>query len=187
MFKWIIGTILATALFLLGSIFLYVGAFKDVVIEESNKPELYLLAKTHHGAYHKIIDDLEEVEALVKAEGLKCEKTFGRFFDNPDSVDEDRLKSEVGCFFEGEPPLLTKEILQKFGETLELIKIEPQLYVQGKFDGAPSIGPMKVYPKIKDYLLEKGFSESGAPIEVYQMTKESGVTTTYLFPVKHSR
>lgn len=178
--KWIVGFILASGLFLVFMMLSYTGAFKDVTIETKELGPFYLYAQPHRGAYHKIVKQLEALEKLAAQEGISCLTTFGRFYDNPESVDEDRLKSDVGCLYEQQKPQLTETFLKEVTEQ----QIPAQLFVEGTFDGAPSIGPFKAYPKIKEYILEKGLVETGAPIEIYELSEQKGIRTRYLFPVK---
>jgi hypothetical protein len=58
-------------------------------------------------------------------------------------------------------------------------------YVVAKFSGSPSIGPYKVYPKVKSYAAEKGLKLGDAVIEVYTV-EGSYVTTTYCFPIENA-
>lgn len=178
--KLIVGVIGLTGIALVFVMLSYTGAFRDVKMEVHELGPFFLYSQPHRGAYHKIVKQLESIETLAKAENVDCKTTFGRFYDDPESVDEDRLKSDVGCFYESSEPVLSAN----FKEQTQRQEIPRQLFIEGSFDGAPSIGPLKVYPKMKELLLEKGYIENGAPVEIYEMSKDVGVRTRYLFPIK---
>jgi effector-binding domain-containing protein len=120
---------------------------------------------------------LEEVEKWAKENGEACKISFGEFIDDPDKVDEDRLRSNAGCVVEK-----TWDFVLPAGFGFR--EYPPRVYVVAEFDGAPSIGPFKVYPKTKDYIESHNYKLSGPVIEMYEILSEEKVRTTYLFPVE---
>lgn len=175
-FKIVMGSLLASILLLVAAILFYVGAFREVPISEAEKGPLQLLYKKHLGPYHKISTTLDEVEKFARDNGAACDTTFGRYYDDPRVVAEDRLRADGGCIITGDLPQNTSGF--------ETETLPARSYVVGEFLGAPSIGPLKVYPKIEDYVNEKGFKPDGPAIEIYKLLKNNGIQTTYLFPFK---
>jgi effector-binding domain-containing protein len=155
----------------------YVGAFKPVVIEEKTAGPFAMIFKTHIGPYHKIVADIEDVETWAKAQGLDCHLTFGQYLDNPADTEESRLRSHGGCLLPALPSLTLPE-----GFSSQTVP--ENHYVTAIFEGSPGIGPMKVYPKVQDYIEEKRLKQDGAIIEVYNVHSQESMTTTYYFPVK---
>lgn len=173
MMKWVFGGFAAILALLFTYIAIYVGAFKDVSWKEDTQGPFYLVYLSERGPYHKIATVVMEVEDAFLEEGHSCPKTFGRFFDNPDTTDSDRLRSEGGCLFTEEPPFVP--------EGYDYTVLEERNYLVAEFSGAPSVGPLKVYPEAKKRLHERGKTEEAPHLEIYTLTPGEGVHTTYLF------
>ncbi|HPI41313.1 MAG TPA: GyrI-like domain-containing protein [Pseudobdellovibrionaceae bacterium] len=154
----------------------YVGFFKSVEIEEGKRGPYILLYKEHQGAYHKIVNVIKEVEQFANEKLVNCPDTFGEYLDNPETVEEGRLRSLGGCIIESFPSDLPSGYALK--------EIPEKTYVIANFEGSPGIGPFKVYPKVNDYIRMKRLAMSGSVIEIYHIDdpeSDTGMTTTYLF------
>jgi AraC family transcriptional regulator len=160
------------------TIYYRLGAYKPVVIEIKTYPALHLLYKEHLGPYHKINDVIVKVEAWSTTHNLHCPVTFGEYFDDPRSVEERRLRSNGGCILTDAP----QTPIEKSEEIFYRLQPE-QKYLVATFEGAPSIGPMKVYPKVEDFLREHRMQKSGPVIEIYHIKNATEATTEYLFAV----
>lgn len=175
--KSILAVTTLFALGLIGALLVFVGAFKPVLITESDWGPVRVVFKHHVGAYHKIVPVMEEVEAWARTSEEKCTLTFGEFQDDPKIVDEDRLNSNVGC-------LVEKEWLAGLPAGFEY-REKPRLHALiAEFDGAPSIGPLKVYPKVKETAVSKNLKIAGPVIETYESLPGQKVKTRYYFPVE---
>ncbi|WP_413560462.1 GyrI-like domain-containing protein [Bdellovibrio sp. HCB209] len=162
------GTYLAT----------YLGAFKGVEISEVKQGPFKTIYIEHVGPYHKVNKVIGRVEAFMASQGTVCQRTFGEYLDNPREVEEARLRAKVGCLIETMPANAPEEM--KEGE------IPARDYVQAVFTGSPGIGPLKVYPRVEQYMEQKKLKQAGAGIEIYEIhsiTEKAAMTTTYLFPV----
>jgi hypothetical protein len=156
-------------------LYFYLGMTKPVVIDVGERGPFVMVYKEHLGAYHQINATIEAVENWAKDHDLRCELTFGEYLDDPSAVEQDRLRSRGGCIFALRPPVpLPAEF------TLE--ERPAKKYVIGKFEGAPSAGPFKVYPKVREYIELQRLKQSGAVIETYLIRGEK-VTTEFLFPL----
>ncbi|MGZ3689931.1 MAG: GyrI-like domain-containing protein [Pseudobdellovibrio sp.] len=166
----------------------YTGAFKSVTISQDKRGPYTLISKNHLGAYHQIVTTIEEVEKWAQANGLKCRLSFGEYFDDPNIVEEGRLTSRGGCLID---PLVPEE-----AETLK--KLEDHLPADFKVDtfpetnavvalftGAPSIGPMKVYPAALDYIAENRLTKKGSVLEIYEVFNQKAMQTTYIWPLQN--
>ncbi len=175
--KSLLALVVLTVAGLIAALLFRLGSFKDVVITEGDRGPYKLVFKEHVGAYHKIMPTLEEVEKWAKENGESCKLSFGEFMDDPDKVDEDRLRSIAGCVVDK-----TWDFVLPAGFGFR--EYPSRFYVIAEFDGAPSIGPFKVYPKVKDYIAAHAYKMSGPVIEMYEIISDQKVRTTYLFPVE---
>lgn len=154
----------------------YLGAFKSVIIAESKAGPFHFLYKTHVGPYHKINESLQEVESWAKSNSINCKLTFGEYLDNPETTEEKRLRANVGCLLDQPLTSLPEGFLQT-------TKPE-QTYVTAQFEGASSIGPIKVYPRVKEYFLKMNYKFPEASLEIYEILSEKSMTTKYLFSLE---
>lgn len=168
-------------------LFQYTGAFKSVSVDIDERGPYTVVFKSHVGAYHKIVSTIEEVETWAKANGLKCRLSFGEYFDDPRSVEEGRLSSRGGCMID---PLIPDENakLEKLKNNLpadfKVSEIPKSKAVVALFTGAPGIGPLKVYPKAEDYIVEHKLERQGSVIEIYEVFDRKSMQTTYIWPLK---
>ena len=177
MVKWALLIVLSFFITLGTYLYFYLGAYHPVDLKIETRGPWILLYKTHLGPYYKLNSTLQQVEAFAKAQNLDCSVTFGEFLDDPQSADEDRLRSHVGCLLptKPEPSLQTPQ-----GYTLE--ERPSKEYVVGKFSGAPSIGPYTVYPKAYEFISQQRLKQSGYVIELYRL-HENAIETEFLFPL----
>lgn len=160
----------------------YLGALKPVMISEQSRGPYILIYKNHVGPYHKTVQVIQEVEKWAMAQGLGCRLSFGEYPDDPEKMEEARLKSRGGCLYPKSEVMLPKELPKGF----EVTELPARDYVIAIFDGSPGIGPWKVYPKVASYMKSKNLQQDGAVIEVYEIhsrTEKASMTTTYLFPL----
>jgi AraC family transcriptional regulator len=169
---------LSLILLMIAFVYYRTGYYKDVIITSGEQGPYILVYKVHKGPYHKIAPIIDEVEAYFKKNNLPCPLAFGRYLHDPNLVEHDRLESHGGCLF------------SMMDEKLDLLlkqtdyKVEPlekKDYLVATFDGSPSIGPFKVYPKVKSWLNKYNYKQVGPVIEVYQTTGQDEVVTRYLF------
>ncbi len=71
------------------------------------------------------------------------------------------------------------------GLKIETIEISDALVAE--FDGSPSIGPLKVYPKAFEMMKQLDLRSSGAVVELYEVLGEKTGRTKYFFPIESSR
>lgn len=176
--KWIVISTLLVAL--AGVVYLtnYLGYFRPVTLEESSQEAKKILFKKHYGAYHKIVPTIQEVESWARGNGFQCELSFGHYIDDPNQVEQDRLRSRGGCLVDRFPDRLP--------EGFEVDSIPAGDFVVAKFEGSPSIGPFKVYPRALSYISEKRLvrDTSAGVYEVYNVISDTQMKTTYFFPLQ---
>lgn len=169
-------------------LFQYTGAFKSVTVEQDERGPYTVLFKAHVGPYHKIVGTIEEVEKWAKEHGLKCRLSFGEYFDDPRIVEEGRLNSRGGCLADPQVPE-EKNQLEKLRNDLpdgfEVAEIPQTRAVVALFNGAPGIGPLKVYPKAEDYISENRLLRKGSVLEIYEIFGPNSMQTTYIWPIQN--
>jgi DNA gyrase inhibitor GyrI len=155
----------------------YLGAFKGVDISHAAQGPFTTVYLEHVGPYHKVNKIIEKVEKYMQTQGVVCGRTFGEYIDDPQVVEEARLRSKVGC--------LVEKVPENMPEDFKSGQIPQGNYVIAVFTGSPGIGPLKVYPRVNDYMLNQKMKQSGPVIEIYEIhsiTEKNAMTTTYLFP-----
>lgn len=171
----ILGLLGVTILIFGIALLVRVGAFKTVTIETAEAGPFKVVFRGHVGPYHKIVPEIEAVEKWAAQNGETCKWSFGEYLDNPDLVEEDRMHSNAGCVVE-------KDWNGQLPEGLFYREIPKRNYLIATFDGAPSIGPQKVYPKVGRQMEENNLKSDGAVIEFYEKVGDTGVVTRYHFP-----
>lgn len=174
--KFLIAIVVIAVVGLVGNLMIRLGSFKDVSVTEGPFGPLKIVFKKHVGAYDKIVPVIEEVETWAKAHGEICKLSFGEYYDDPDRVATDRLRSTGGC-------IVDKSWTTGLPDGFGFREIPNHQFVIASFDGAPSIGPIKVYPKAAEYIEVHKLNRAGPTYEIYEILSGNGVKTTYLFPV----
>lgn len=178
--RYVILPLLIAVIVFVGYVLSYVGYFKPVILEEKTAGPFHLIYKEHTGPYHKIAPVIEEVEHWATEQKIDCSKSFGYYLDNPDIVEEPRLRSWGGCLID-----TTKDkIPAALPEGFKTKDLPEQKYVIATFEGSPAIGPQKVYPKVYEYIEKRRLSAKGPVLEQYVIHSETSMTTTYYFEVQ---
>lgn len=175
MVKWLLLFFVSGIIVFATTLYFKLGSHLPVQLEDFKGPAYHLIYKEHTGSYHKITHRLEEVEQWAAENNIPCHKTFGLYLDNPQVIEELRLRSEGGCVTTHEVSSLPKDFHFK--------TIPSTKYLKATFHGSPSIGPFKVYPKAKEWFAQKRIKMEGPVLEIYEMNGLESMTTTYLFPI----
>ena len=173
MLRYALGTTLLILVCISAFVFWRTGFYKEVHITSGELGPFHLVYKEHLGPYHKIPPVIKEVEEAMENIGNKCSLAFGRYLDDPKTVDHDRLRSHGGCAFNQPLSHPTSSFKQE--------QIPRKEYVIATFNGSPSVGPFKVYPKVEEWFKKFGYKQTGSVIELYQTLEDGSVLTKYLF------
>jgi DNA gyrase inhibitor GyrI len=174
MIKTFFLTLLTLAVGLGVYLFFYLGVYKPVDVRLEKRGPFEVVFKQHIGPYHTIGASIREVENWAQTHGLNCPQTFGEYLDNPEAVDEDRLRSHGGCILTSAPATVPSEYQYQHRPE--------RSYAVGRFEGSPAIGPYTVYPKLRKFLDEHRLKSSSPVIEIYTVNGDK-VTTEYLFAI----
>lgn len=169
----VIGSFVAVLLGLFAFLYFKLGAGKPVHVELKPLATLRLLYKEHKGPYHQIGPVINEVEAFASRRNIPCKKTFGVYLDDPETVNEGRLRSEGGC-------VVDRPVTPEAGFFYrEIVDAAP--YVFATFAGSPAIGPQKVYPKAREFANARGIKLKPEILEIYEVRGDQ-VDTEFWFP-----
>ena len=181
MLKWVGAGVVISLVGLVTYVFVYTKAFLSPELTGVQLESVYLLYTEHLGAYHRIDPKLREAEKLAIELGLSCRQTFGYFLDNPQYEEEDRLRAEVGCWLSGKlPEVVTVPEPFRFEER------PGGAFLKVIWQGSPAIGPIKVYPAARKWFAEQRLQIPSTNYEVYEMTSDGKMQTTYYFQVVNS-
>lgn len=175
MVKWALLIVFSFFLSLGTYLYFHLGVYHPVQLEVQERGPFVLLYKTHLGPYFKINKSIEEIESWAKLQKLDCSVTFGEYLDDPQSADEDRLRSHAGCILNQKP-----EIALPDGYSLEERPVGR--FVIGQFSGSLAVGPYTVYPKAYEFISQQRLKQNGPVIEVYRL-REGRIDTEFLFPI----
>ncbi|MEZ4873488.1 MAG: GyrI-like domain-containing protein [Bdellovibrionales bacterium] len=176
--------VLAFAVFLVYvgiSVVINLGVFKDPVLLGEKTYQMDVVYKKIVGPYYKVGEAFPEVENSARSFGLACKKTFGLYLDDPEVVDEDRLRAHIGCL------ISESEVPKKGDGGLILDTLGPGKALVITFDGSPASGPFKVYPLAKDWFLKNSKPMFKSILEVYVTKEDGSFLTGFIFQFKTSK
>ena len=179
MIRYFFLLLLVSLIALVAYLFFYLGLYKSADVRRESRGPLQLLFISHIGAYHEIGPTIREVELWAQAHHVDCAKTFGEYLDDPQAMDQDRLRSRGGCVVNAKPSA-------PLDPGLEYVEYPAGDYVVGRFSVSPAVGPWKVYPKIKQFMFDQRFRTSAGAIEIYSVHGDA-VDTEYLFRLDASQ
>ncbi len=179
--KHVIFIALSCLIVFIITLYFRLGGHKNVEITQKNLESTAVVYTDHLGPYHKVNDSIVKVEKWATDHNLPCQKTFGVYLDNPNTSDPTRLRSEVGCILDG---ITSVSLTDKLPDWLKFKSYPDGEFVVATFTGAPSIGPMKVYPAVDDYLKEKRLVKKAPPMEIYSFSGEREALTEYRFLIE---
>jgi len=151
---------LIIVLLLISLVFIYVstqGLFQPVVVEQRSMPGYRVVGIQHIGPYEKIGDAFNQMHSIAEEQGVPV-KMIGVYFDNPNEVVEDSLRSIAGLVVsEADSAKLSKL------PDLRVLSIPPGNAAVSDFKtgsmASMIIGAMKSYPKLTEYVAEKGLTQ----------------------------
>ena len=133
------------------------GLFQSVVIEQHAMPGYRVVGIRHIGPYEKIGDAFNQIHKVADEQGVPV-KMIGVYFDNPDEVTADSLRSMAGIIV-SEPDSIKLSSLPN----LTFLSIPAGEAAVSNFEtgGMVSmiIGAMKSYPKLTEYVEARGIAE----------------------------
>ncbi len=159
----------------------YYGLFTEVKIVEREVGPLWLVYEKHIGDYKNVGPVMDIIyNDLLSNASIEAAKGFGLYYDNPQEIEKEKLRSIVGCILEKGDENKIEDLKDKY--KIKEYPSSKSVVVEFPFKGMLSIfiGIFKVYPKLSEYI--KNHSYSQAPImEIYDRTNKK---ITYVASVK---
>jgi len=179
--KKLLLVIFVLAVVIVGLLF-YLGFFSKVVIREKEVGPFGLVYAEHVGDYKKIASVQEKIYySLLDGDKISTTKGFGIYFDDPNKVKTEKLRSVSGCILEAKDLTKLSDLSKKY--KTKLIDKQNMLMVEFPYKNSFSImlGVIKVYPIINQHLEEFKLP----PMEIMEIYDLPNKKIIYLVPFKH--
>lgn len=172
--KIVIGAIIIALILVSGIIcYWYYGGFYPVEIQEKHLGGEVVVYENVDGDYSQAGPVSNKLYyTLLYSDTLNTSKGFGTFYDNPQKVEKNRLRSEVGCIIEGVDSLRLARLKKKY--KIKNLPEKKYIVTELPLKGYMSvlIGLTKVYPAITKYCIENGYSNDTPVTEIYDMERK---------------
>ncbi|MFZ4648098.1 MAG: hypothetical protein ACOYMB_00495 [Patescibacteria group bacterium] len=173
--KKIILIILGSFLLLVFAAAFYYGLFSSENIVEKSVGGETLIYQERIGDYNKSNLTMDVVSAELKNNfGIECSIGFGVYYDNPQQVTTEKLRSEVGC-------ILPKEASERLDEiqASSVVKVRRNPVVKSVISEFPYrnkisyvLGVLKIYPLLTKYLKEHNYQPAPS-MEIYDLNNHN--------------
>ena len=176
----LVKKLLAVIVFIIAiiiGVYAYFGGFDKLNFKVANEGGETIVYREMIGDYSKSGDLMKAVnDELVNDYDMIINQNIGIYYDNPDEVVENKMRSDIGCIVNTDDVNKLSELSKSF-----LVKKCPKqeyLSVQLPYKGFFSImiGIFRVYPAMDDYLDDKGYDDEGPIMEIYDLKNK---TITY--------
>ena len=167
--KIAIGVVSVLILALIYFLF-HAGFFTTVTVQEKTVGPYTLVYEEFQGDYKNTPKVQDKIYyALLNEHKIETFKGFGIYYDNPQKVPKEKLRSEIGCILEEKDLSKVEELKAKQFKIKEFPKTEA-IVVEFPFNTQFSIfaGIMKVYPKLEAYRKEYNY-QTREVMEIYDV------------------
>ncbi len=166
----IVLIIIAVCALVLMAIYAWLGGFKKIRFSVEEAGGEVLIYESHIGDYKnvgKVIDKM--YYALLNEEKVECFRGFGIYYDNPQKVEKEKLRADVGNILENPTPQLLEQLTP--GYNIRTLDKQQYLVAEFPYKNQMSIimGIMKVYPALNRYIRENNLDEDGFVMEIYDV------------------
>lgn len=167
--KTIILIIVAVTAIVL-ALYAWLGGFRKIQFTVQETGGEILLYESQTGDYKnvgKVIDKM--YYALLNEEKVECFRGFGIYYDNPQKVEKENLRAEVGNILENPTHANLEQLRAKYNiKTLEKQKF---LVTEFPYKNQFSIfmGIKRVYPAMNKYVKKNNLSTEGFVMEIYDV------------------
>ena len=142
--------IVLLALIVLGVIYLSTqGLFQSVEVEQRSMPGYRVVGINHVGPYEKIGDAFNQIHKIADEQSVPV-KMIGVYFDNPNEVPAESLRSIAGVIVSEADSIKLSSL-----SNLTFLSIPAGEAAVSNF----KTGAMKSYPKLTEYVESKGIAK----------------------------
>lgn len=153
------------------SVYAYFGGFRTVEFEERNTGgEIFVYEKVT-GNYKQSPVVMDSIYyALLNDFGIETTKAVGVYYDNPQHVEEAKLRSEIGCLLDTPVDSI---LIAKLSDRFKVKALPEGRYVIGEFPNKGSlsviVGILNVYPALDKFINERRYKVNGPITEIYDV------------------
>lgn len=177
--KYVLGLIGALFIILI-SVLTYYGMFAQVTISEQETGPFWLVYEKYIGDYKNVGPIMEKLSRdLKQKESVETSRGFGLYFDNPQEVAKEKLRSLVGCIVAEKDANKIPGLQARYN--VKLYPVSKSVVASFPFRGHPSIfvGIFKVYPKIFSYVKDHNYS----PVPIMELYDLPNKKISYVLSV----
>jgi hypothetical protein len=165
--KWFLIVLVALVL-VIAAWLAYMGIFSTPKVTVQKIGPYTLVYEEYVGSYSNTGKVLQRVYDGCTLEGVKTEKGFGIYLNNPKMTDPSKLQSEIGCVLEakdlGKARLLRRKFKVKVWQASDCLVAEFPIRNNLSY----MIGPFKVYPELNKAMAARK-AKLGACMELYDV------------------
>jgi hypothetical protein len=161
----IVGVIVLGIIIFLGSL----GAFSKITVTEQEVGPYTYVYKSFVGDYKLTETVFDDVYAQLKKNNIPAGLGIGIYYDNPQTVAADKLRSDCGSIIADTDAAKAKKLGKDF--TVKTLPKAKRVVAEFPIKNTLSyiLGPIKAYPALMAYAKDKGYSEMVVGIEIYDM------------------
>lgn len=169
--KKLISAVLVIIVFFLGVLW-YLGVFSSLSIEEKEMGPYTMVYAEHIWDYKKVWSLMDDIYEVLKESWVEQIAGIWIYYDNPAIVLKEELRSEIWSVISSDDVLKLLEL----GISYKIKTIEPgeKIVVEFPYKNMLSymIWPMKVYPIMEKYMIEKWYEWKNPAIEIYDIANK---------------
>lgn len=150
----------------------YYGGFHDIKIDKKMTGPYVFVYEPYQGDYTIAGDVFEKVCSELENDfSVKTWRGAGIYFYDPEKVDVENLRSEIGCLLEGDDLNKIEKIKKRY--QVKNIPLELSIIASFPYTNTFSVafGAMRVYPELKRYIKEYNIKQ-GPVMEIYDIRNE---------------
>ncbi len=159
----------------------YSGLFTKVEIIEKESESYQLVYEEHLGDYSKSGEITNKIyHSLLNDYNIETFKGFGIYYDNPQEVEKEKLRSEVGCILETADYNKIDTLKGKY--KIKEFLSKKCMITEFPFKNKISIflGIMEVYPELEKYSKANGYNLDAPVMEIYDMPNKKIIYLKYI-------
>ncbi len=139
-----------------------------IEVQEKNMWPYTMVYTTFVGDYSKVWPSMDKVYEILSGAGVMSATGVGIYYDDPAIVSWENLRSDVGSIID---PQDTSKLANIQDIKITTRSAGTKVVVEFPLRNMISymIGPMKVYPVISKYMIEKGYKSQVPMVELYDM------------------
>jgi len=143
---------------------IYSGLFSRVIIKEKTSGPYNMFYVEYRGDYSKVGPIHQDVYSYLLENGIKTTKGIAIYYDDPKTIPKENLRSDIGSIID------TGDVSKLVGDKYKFKVIPSREVVYSSFPYNTTVsimlGVFKVYPKMNQYISNKGYTISSS-IEIY--------------------